>query len=104
VSDYEVKTRNHLLEVIKELNDLEEALTATAREGARRAPAQLKEIMKYLSEALQECEQIVDQHASDTLRVSDDLLLMTANTMAAIHEVMSAIVLVEAMRKIQPAG
>src|ERR1051325_5973380 len=100
VNDYEVQTRNHLTRMITKLNDLEEALRATAEERAARAPVQLKDIMKRLSSDLQECEQIVDQHASDTLRVSDDLLAMTANAMRAIHEVLSAIVLVEAMRKV----
>lgn len=101
MADYETQVRNHLAEATTTLNDLEEALTQSADSGATRAPAQLGHIMKRLATDLQECEQIIEQHASDTIRVSDDLLLIVAGTMRAIHEVMSAIALVEATRRIR---
>lgn len=97
----ETKIRNDLARKIAELNDIETSLTDTVKMRANRAPMQLKELMKKLSNDLEYCETIVSDHAQDIARVSDDLLQVTASTMRAIHEVLSAIVLIEATRAIR---
>lgn len=97
----ETTIRNELAQKITELNDIETSLTDTVKMRSNRAPMQLKELMKKLSNDLQYCEIIISDHAQDIARVSDDLLQVTASTMRAIHEVLSAIVLVQATQAIR---
>ena len=56
--------------------------------------------MKRLSDDLHHCETLIEGHANDDLRLSDDLMKVVANTMRAINNVMSGIVLTEIKRAI----
>lgn len=97
----ETQIRNALAQKITELNDIEKSLTDSVKMRENRAPMQLKELMKKLSDDLEFCETILSDHARGIARVSDDLLQVTASTMRAIHEVLSAIVLIEVTRVIR---
>lgn len=97
----ETKIRNELAQKIIELNDIETSLIVLVKMRDNRAPMELKELMKRLSVDLEFCETILSDHAKDIARASDDLLQVTASTMRAIIEVMSAIVLIEATRAIR---
>lgn len=98
---YELQTRNALAAHIVDLDELEEALRAAAANPPPRAPAQLKDIMKRVADALHESEQVIEDHASDTIRVSDDLLQLAAHVVRSAREVISAVVLLEAVRPLR---
>ena len=100
--EYELRVRNSLAADIVRLNELEEALREAAAAPKQRAPTQLKDIMKQVSEVLVECEQIVEQHADNTIPVSNDLLKVVASAIRAAHEVLSGVVLLEAVRLLRP--
>jgi hypothetical protein len=100
--EYELSVRNELAANIVELNKLEEALREAAAAPKQRTPAQLKNIMKQVSEVFGECEQIVEQHADETIPVSNDLLKVVASAIRAAHEVLSGVVLLEALRPLRP--
>lgn len=96
----ETPIRNDLAQRTIELDEIEETLRKCVQAGSTRAPWQLKDLMKRLSNDLQHCETLIEGHANDDLRLSDDLLKVVANTMRAINNVMSGIVLAEIKRAI----
>lgn len=95
---HETEDRNRLTKWIVELNEIEQALSSAASPSVKLAPVELKETMKKLGIVLQECEQIIEDHATGTITASDDLLQVTAGAIRASHQVVSAVVLLEAVR------
>ena len=82
-------------------NELSAAAKAMTTPGVRkpaRAPAQLKEILKVVSTALGEANEIIQDHGDGSLEVSNGLILEAARTVSAAREVLDSIVLLEAVR------
>jgi hypothetical protein len=98
---YELQTRNAFVERIVELDELEEALRGSAA-NPRPAPPPLKDVMKKVADALHESEHVIDDHASGTIRVSDDLLQLAAHVVRSAKNVVTAVVLIEAVRPLRP--
>jgi flagellar hook-basal body complex protein FliE len=85
----------------EDLGRIEEALTKAAASPGRRAPAQLKDILKRVATALHEAEQVLEDHANGTTKVADDVLLAAAQTLRAAREVIQSLVLLEAVRPLR---
>lgn len=97
----ETPIRNDLAQRTVELDEIEDSLRDAVQKPAPSPPFQLKNLMKKLSDDLQFCESLIEDHANDDLRLSDDLLKVIANTMRAITNVMAGVVLLESTRPLR---
>ncbi len=91
---YEQQLQTALNTKRAQIDALEQAIKSAVKLGAPTPlPKPAKDILKDLSVAVAEAEQVINDHATDTIRVTDATLLAAAQLLKEAHTTMDSLIL-----------